>query len=104
MGCCQSSEASIVEVTLDSNGVARQVPEGQGTHFIHISEHDETILEEKPGIHITHSISTPNPTFQKPLKHSKRIHPLVSKPIIHEKNSIPNVPPTSVDNSTTIKA
>ncbi|KAI9302806.1 hypothetical protein BJ944DRAFT_184461, partial [Cunninghamella echinulata] len=94
--------STVYEVTLDNNGVARQVGEGQGTHFIHISEHNETILEEKPGITITQSISTPNPTFQKPLKHSKRIHPLVSKPI-NEKNPASNLTPSSIDNITTNK-
>ncbi|SAL98638.1 hypothetical protein [Absidia glauca] len=68
MGCCYSSEKpTVYEVTLDSDGVARHVSEGQGTHYIHVSDSNETILEEKPTLEKTVSPISPNPTFQKPL-------------------------------------
>lgn len=41
---------TVYEVTLDNDGVAHHVAEGQGTHFIHVSENNETILEEKVNI------------------------------------------------------
>lgn len=34
-------------MTLDNNGVAHRVPEGQGTHYIHVSDSNETVLEVK---------------------------------------------------------
>ncbi|ORX61419.1 hypothetical protein DM01DRAFT_1122246 [Hesseltinella vesiculosa] len=78
MGCCQSSEKpTVYEVTIDDQGIARHVPEGQGTHFIRVSDNNETILEEKPSI--TENLTSPNPTFQTPMSlHSKRIHPLTT--------------------------
>ncbi|ORZ15892.1 hypothetical protein BCR42DRAFT_44430 [Absidia repens] len=82
MGCCYSSEKpTVYEVTLDNDGVARHVSEGQGTHYIHVSESNETILEEKPTSTLEKPVLTsPNPTFQRPLvahPHSKqRIHPV----------------------------
>ncbi|KAI9314720.1 hypothetical protein BX666DRAFT_1962677 [Dichotomocladium elegans] len=49
MGCCISQEdkSTVYEVTIDANGVARRVPNGKGTHFIHVSDDCETHLEEK---------------------------------------------------------
>ncbi|KAI8344587.1 hypothetical protein BC941DRAFT_464800 [Chlamydoabsidia padenii] len=70
MGCCYSSEKpTVYEVTLDSDGVARHVSEGQGTHYIHVSDSNETILEEKPTLTLDNTVPpiTPNPTFQRPL-------------------------------------
>ncbi|KAI8061107.1 hypothetical protein BC940DRAFT_310579 [Gongronella butleri] len=76
MGCCYSSEKpTVYEVTIDNQGIARHVPEGQGTHLIRVSEANETILEEKP----TSIITTPNPTFQRPMTtNAKRVHPLTT--------------------------
>ncbi|KAL1931424.1 hypothetical protein VTP01DRAFT_9566 [Rhizomucor pusillus] len=37
----------VFEVVLDHNGVARRVPEGQGTHLIHVSQDKETRMEQK---------------------------------------------------------
>lgn len=34
-------------MTLDNDGVAHRVPEGQGTHYIHVSDSNETVLEVK---------------------------------------------------------
>ncbi|KAI8329302.1 hypothetical protein BC941DRAFT_476384 [Chlamydoabsidia padenii] len=75
MGCCYSSEKpTVYEVTLDNDGVAHRVPDGQGTHYIHVSESNETVLEVKPK-----QIGSSNSTFQRPLTahpHSNhRIHP-----------------------------
>lgn len=42
-----NDQSAVYEVTLDANGVAHRVPNGQGTHFIHVSEESETHLEEK---------------------------------------------------------
>ncbi|KAI8990321.1 hypothetical protein BDB01DRAFT_718247 [Pilobolus umbonatus] len=51
MGCCIShpyfQKETVYEVTLDADGVAQRVPKGQGTHFIHVSNNNETHLEEK---------------------------------------------------------
>ncbi|EIE86139.1 hypothetical protein RO3G_10850 [Rhizopus delemar RA 99-880] len=52
MGCCMSNDSffekeTVYEVVLDANGVAQRVPKGQGTHFIHVSQDEETILKEK---------------------------------------------------------
>lgn len=43
-------QSTVYEVTLDANGVAHRVPNGQGTHFIHVSEDSETHMEEKVSI------------------------------------------------------
>ncbi|KAI9323540.1 hypothetical protein BX666DRAFT_1839974, partial [Dichotomocladium elegans] len=51
MGCCISSDQSrVYEVVLDRNGVARRVPEGQGTHLIHVSNQKETRMEQKSDV------------------------------------------------------
>ncbi|KAI9492455.1 hypothetical protein BDB00DRAFT_873367 [Zychaea mexicana] len=61
MGCCfsQTDKTTVYEVTLDANGVARRVPVGTGTHFIHITSDYETHLEEKQ---YTVQPPTPNDT------------------------------------------
>ncbi|KAI8090326.1 hypothetical protein BDF21DRAFT_411026 [Thamnidium elegans] len=48
MGCCISHDkVSTIEVVLDSNGVARRVPSGQGTHLIRTFPDKETKMERK---------------------------------------------------------
>ncbi|CDH61410.1 predicted protein [Lichtheimia corymbifera JMRC:FSU:9682] len=83
MGCCfsQQDKSTVYEVTLDANGVAHRVPNGQGTHFIHVSEDSETHMEEKPVIDV--DLSKPSPTYKQPPRFtflpsrasSKRIQP-----------------------------
>ncbi|KAI8137102.1 hypothetical protein BJV82DRAFT_675163 [Fennellomyces sp. T-0311] len=59
MGCCMSSEQSkVYEVVLDQNGVARRVPEGQGTHLIYESQFKETRMEQKSDYTLPSSLST----------------------------------------------
>ncbi|KAI7875982.1 hypothetical protein K492DRAFT_167608 [Lichtheimia hyalospora FSU 10163] len=60
MGCCMSyeQEAKVYEVVLDSNGVARRVAKGQGTHLIHVSKHKETRMEQKSDIVLPSSLSS----------------------------------------------
>ncbi|CAO3590778.1 unnamed protein product [Absidia cylindrospora] len=83
MGCCYSVEKPVVyEVTLDSDGVAHHVAEGQGTHYIYVSENNETILEEKNNSnHDKPVLSAPkNSTMQGTItpQHpsDQRIHPM----------------------------
>ncbi|KAI7880313.1 hypothetical protein K492DRAFT_207614 [Lichtheimia hyalospora FSU 10163] len=83
MGCCfsQQDKSTVYEVTLDANGVAHRVPNGQGTHFIHVSKESETHMEEKPVIDV--DLSKPSPTYKQPPRFnllpsrpsSKRIQP-----------------------------
>ncbi|KAG0736602.1 hypothetical protein G6F57_005034 [Rhizopus arrhizus] len=83
MGCCMSNcsffeKETIYEVVLDANGVAQRVSKGQGTHFIHVSPHKETVLKEKS------EITYPSPTYQNkspslikpPMYEHRRIQPL----------------------------
>ncbi|CEI92433.1 hypothetical protein RMCBS344292_06691 [Rhizopus microsporus] len=85
MGCCMShcsfsEKETVYEVTLDANGVAQRVPKGQGTHFIHISPHKETLLKEKS------DITAPSPTYHHdkwpsmtaPI-YNQRVHPMPEK-------------------------
>ncbi|ORZ01594.1 hypothetical protein BCR43DRAFT_414332, partial [Syncephalastrum racemosum] len=44
---CFLFQTTVYEVVLDQNGVARRVPQGQGTHLIHVTEDKETHLEQK---------------------------------------------------------
>ncbi|KAI8079840.1 uncharacterized protein BX664DRAFT_341584 [Halteromyces radiatus] len=101
MGCCHSSEKpTVYEVTLDHDGIARHVSEGQGTHYIHVSESNETILEEKPNLTPEEKITSPNPTFQKPLVpylSKQRIYPSSNNNISKEEKTRP--PSFSIGNT-----
>ncbi|KAI9245742.1 hypothetical protein BY458DRAFT_447164 [Sporodiniella umbellata] len=62
MGCCMSNcieKDTVYEVVLDTHGVAQRVPKGKGTHFIHISQHRETVLKEKSEV-----LCYPPPVYQ----------------------------------------
>ncbi|KAH8553428.1 hypothetical protein BGW37DRAFT_485687 [Umbelopsis sp. PMI_123] len=52
MGCCISmphllGKPLVYEVKIDSAGVAYRVPNGTGTHLIHINGDSEMFIEEK---------------------------------------------------------
>ncbi|KAI8147483.1 hypothetical protein BJV82DRAFT_595635 [Fennellomyces sp. T-0311] len=101
MGCCfsQTDKTTVYEVTLDANGVARRVPAGTGTHFIHVSSDYETHLEEK---HYTlpsnvDTISKPDPAHKQGrypflparLSPMPRPNPKISPVVDDEKQSSP---------------
>ncbi|KAI9290138.1 hypothetical protein BC943DRAFT_313346 [Umbelopsis sp. AD052] len=58
MGCCISmphllGKPLVYEVKIDGSGVAYRVPNGTGTHLIHINGDEEMFIEEKIKPHTT---------------------------------------------------
>ncbi|KAI8877771.1 hypothetical protein K501DRAFT_259814 [Backusella circina FSU 941] len=87
MGCCMShsffEKDAVYEVVLDPNGVAKRVSKGSGTHYVYISQDNETHLEEK-----SEMISSPAAVYQTrnkwsslklPSPYEKRVHPTIEE-------------------------
>ncbi|KAI9257263.1 hypothetical protein BDA99DRAFT_515947 [Phascolomyces articulosus] len=94
MGCCfsQTDKTTVYEVTLDANGVARRVPAGTGTHFIHVNEEYETHLEEK-----RYNIPIPEDNNKDMINNNN----LINKPVqAHQQSRFPFLPAARMNPST----
>ncbi|KAI9361567.1 hypothetical protein BD770DRAFT_340938 [Pilaira anomala] len=93
MGCCYS-QVSSVEVVLDSNGVARRVPAGQGTHLIRTYPDKETKMERKLPIRPSEisNLTRPQAAFYPPKA------PIMTSCFSNNKKIHPNITVTDTDN------